>query len=263
MIGEPAERAPESYTLDGFLDGGVTLVQPRGGHRAGLDAALLQAVVPANAKGHAMDLGAGVGTVGFAVAARAPGLAVTCVERAGELIACAEMALRRPDNAAFASRVRLVHADVSERREAREERGLHDGTADFVLMNPPYDAPERVRPSPDISRRGAHIAEPGALSAWCRSAAGLLKPGGLLGLIHRPAALPDILAALNAAFGAIRVLPVHPSGDKPAGRIVVLARNASRGPLRLMHGLILHDAGGGWTEEADAILRGRAELDLG
>ncbi len=262
MIGEAAEPAPQPYTLDGFLDGSITLVQPRGGHRAGLDAALLQAVVPADASGHAMDLGAGVGTVGFAVAARAPALAVTCVERDGEFVACAQMALRRPENAAFAPRVRLVQADVGERREAREARGLRDGTADFILMNPPYDAPERVRPSPDMSRRGAHIAEPGALSAWCRSAAGLLKPGGLLGLIHRPAALPEIFAALNAAFGAISILPVHPGADKPAGRIVVLARKASRGPLRLMPGLILHETGGGWTEEAEAILRGRAELDL-
>ena len=35
------------HSVDAFLGGLLTLVQPRKGHRAGLDAALLQAIVPA------------------------------------------------------------------------------------------------------------------------------------------------------------------------------------------------------------------------
>ena len=255
-----AASASHPYSLDGFLDGAVTLVQPRSGHRAGLDAALLQALVPADASGHAIDFGAGVGTVGFAAAARAPALSVTCVENNPELVACARLALQRPENAAFASRVTVVEADVTDRREAREARGLLDGAANFVLMNPPYDQPERVRPSPDAGRRQAHLADRSARSAWIRSAAGLLQTGGLLGLIHRAAALPEILESVGAAFGDIRVIPVHPLADKPAGRILVRARKSHRGGLRLMPGLVLHNAHGGWTDEAEAILRGRTDL---
>ena len=255
-----AASALHPYTLDGFLDGAVTLVQPRSGHRAGLDAALLQALVPAQASGHAIDFGAGVGTVGFAAAARASALSVTCVEVNSELVACAKLALQMPENAAFASRVAIVEADVTGRREAREARGLVDGSANVVLMNPPYDQPEQVRPSPDAGRRRAHVADRSALSAWIRSAAGLLETGGLLGLIHRAAALPDVLDSLGAAFGDIRVTPVHPLADKPAVRIVVRARKSQRGGLRLMPGLVLHNAHGGWTDEAEAILRGRTDL---
>ncbi len=258
MNPEAAETASPTYTLDAFLGGAVALVQPRTGHRAGLDAALLQALVPGNASGAAVDLGAGVGTVGFAVAARAPALSVTCVENDPELVACARSALGRPENAGFAARVAVLEADVTDRRELRDRYG--DGTADFVLMNPPYDNAERVRLSPDAGRRSAHVAEPGGLAAWTASAARLLRPGGQLCLIHRAAALPDVLAALGTSFGDVRITPVHPRAEKPAGRILVVARKAGRGDLRLMPGLVLHAAGGGWTEAADAILRGRADL---
>lgn len=260
MTPQAAETTPGSRTLDGFLDGLVTLVQPRSGHRAGLDAALLQAVVPAQASGCAVDLGTGVGTVAFAVAARAPALSVVGVERDAGLIACAQEALRRPENSAFAPRVRVIEADVTERREARARAGLADGSADFVLMNPPYDQPGRVRPSPDAHRRSAHLGEAGSLAAWCRTAAGLAKPGAVLGLIHRAAALADVLDALAGRFGEVRVLPVHPSQARSASRIVVRARRGSRAGLQIVPGLFLHDSAGGWTRQADAILRGRAEL---
>lgn len=255
-----ADLPSSDYSLDGFLDGSVMLVQPRRGHRAGLDAALLQALVPADASGHAIDLGAGVGTVGFAAAARAQALLVTGVENDPELVACAKAALERSENAGFASRVRVVEADVTKLGEARQTSGLAYGTADFVLMNPPFDQPQRVTPSPDAGRRRAHLAEASALSAWMRSAAGLLKPGGQLGLIHRAAALPEVLRALASAFGDVTVIPVHPFAAKPARRILVQARKSGRGDLRLMPAVVLHNAAGGWTPEADAILRGTADL---
>jgi tRNA1(Val) A37 N6-methylase TrmN6 len=255
-----AEPNAPPRTLDAFLGGLVTLVQPRTGHRAGLDAALLQAAIPADAAGQAVDLGTGSGAVAFAAAARATALAVTGVERDAELVDCALEALGRPENGVFAPRVRIVLADIAAGRQAREAAGLPDGSADWVLMNPPFDAPGRVRESPDAARRAAHVANDSALLAWCRAAAGLLRPGGTLALIHRASALPQILAALTGRFGEIRILPAHPAREAPASRIVVRAVRGSRGGLRIEPGLVLHRADGGWTEEAEAILRGRAAL---
>jgi tRNA1(Val) A37 N6-methylase TrmN6 len=249
--------APEalSRTVDGFLGGLVTLVQPERGHRAGLDAALLQALVPADAAGQAVDLGAGVGTVAFCVAVRAPALAVIGVERDPELLACARAALQMPENADFAGRVTMVEADIVAMRRALPER-----SAAWVLMNPPYDTAGRVRQSPDPRRRAAHLGGAGLLAEWCRTAAALLKPGGHLALIHRAAALPAVLAALSGRFGGVRLMPVHPGEGAPATRILVRARRASRVPLELAPGIILHQDGGAWTRQADAILRGDADL---
>ncbi len=253
---------PVDHSVDAFLGGLLTLVQPRKGHRAGLDAALLQAIVPAEAAGHAVDLGAGVGTVAFSLAARAGALHVTAVERDSKLLAAAQAALARPENSGFSARVRLVEADVTARREFRERLGLADHSADWVLMNPPFDAPGRARPSPDEARRAAHMAEPGSLGAWCRTAAGLLRPTGVLGLIHRAQALHEIFEALAGRFGDVRVLSVHPTKDAPAARILVRAVAGSRAGLQVMPGLVLHRAGGAWTDEAEAILRGRASLSF-
>jgi tRNA1(Val) A37 N6-methylase TrmN6 len=258
------KRAPavEAQSVNAFLGGLVSLVQPLTGHRAGLDAALLQALVPAAATGQAIDLGAGVGTVAFALAARAPALAVTGIERDPALVALGLQALQLPENAGFAARVRLIEADATARRVLHDRFELIDNAADWVLMNPPFDTTGRVRESPNERRRGAHVAPPGLLDSWCRTAAALLKPGGFLGLIHRAESLPEILPALAGRFGDIRVLPVHASGDAAAIRILVRARRGSRARLSLVPGLVLHQPDGGWTAEADAILRGRAELHL-
>lgn len=237
-------------------------MQPRAGHRAGLDAALLQALVEPDAEGVAIDLGAGVGTVALSLAARAPGMRAIGVEREPALVACAQAALDAPGNAGVAERVRFVQADVALGGEARRQSGLADATADMVLMNPPFDTPATVRASPDPGRRSAHVAPAGSLEDWTRSAAGLLRPAGSLGLIHRAAALPAILAALERRFGDVRIRPVHATAAEPAIRVLVRATKGSRAGMRLLPGLVLHRPDRAWTQEADAILRGRTHIAM-
>ena len=67
-------------TEDAVLGGRLILRQPRRGHRVGHDAILLAAAVSALAGDQAVDLGAGVGAAGLALARRVEGLAVTLVE---------------------------------------------------------------------------------------------------------------------------------------------------------------------------------------
>jgi len=88
----------------------------------------------------------------------------------------------------------------------------------------------------------------------------LLKPGGTLALIHRAQALAEVLAVLTPRFGAIRVLPVHPKAGEKAARILITAGRGRRTPLSIAPPLVLHENSGAWTAEADAVLRGAAEL---
>ncbi len=262
MKPEPETKFDEEHTVDAFLGGLVTLVQPRKGHRAGLDAALLQALVPHDSTGYAIDLGAGVGTVAFCLAARAPALSVIGVERDPGLVACGLEALTRPENVAFAGRVRLVAADVTDLRGLRDRIALPRETMEWVLMNPPFAPKGRVSQSPDALRRDAHVASEGLLASWSATAAALLEPGGALGLLHRADALPEVLDALSRHYGGICIWPVHPSEAAAASRILVTARRGSRAPSRIMPGLVLHQEAGAWTPRADAILRGLAELGI-
>src|SRR5262245_18296784 len=85
----PGERHG-ACTDDAILGGRLKLRQKRRGHRVGHDAVLLAAVAGAEAGEHAVDLGAGIGAAGLALAIRVPGITVTLVEIDAELAGLAE-----------------------------------------------------------------------------------------------------------------------------------------------------------------------------
>ena len=253
-----AADAAGDLTDDAVLGGRLRLCQPRRGHRIGHDAILLAAATEAAAGEHAVDLGAGVGGAGLALAARVPGVIVTLVEIDAALAALAADNARRNG---LADRVRAVALDVSAPARAYAAAGLAAGSADRVLMNPPFHDPGRHRVSPDPRRRRAHAA-PAALAAWIDRAARLLRPRGALSLIWRADGLAELLAALAGGFGAITVLPVHPKPDAAAIRVLVRGEKGSRRPLAIRPGLVLNDAAGRPTQAAEAVLRDGASLPL-
>jgi tRNA1(Val) A37 N6-methylase TrmN6 len=246
-------------TQDAMLGGALRLRQPRRGHRVGHDAVLLAAACPARSGERVVDLGAGVGAAGLAVAARVGGVAVTLVEIDPALAALAGENARLNG---LAARVRSISLDAAAPARAFAAAGLMPDQADRVLMNPPFNDPARQAGSPDRRRRLAHAAPREALGPWIRTAARLLRPNGTLALIFRADGLFDLGQALAAGFGAVTVLPVYPKPDQPAVRVLVRATKASRAPLALWPGLVLNDAGGRPTPEAEAVLRAGATLPL-
>jgi tRNA1(Val) A37 N6-methylase TrmN6 len=255
MSAEPSGAVTE----DAVLGGALRLRQPRRGHRVGHDAILLAAACPAQAGEHVVDLGAGVGAAGLALAARARDIAVTLVEIDPDLAALAA------DNAALngmAARVRSIVLDAAAPARAFAAARLAPESVARVLMNPPFNDPVRQKTSPDRRRRLAHAAPREALTAWIRTAARLLRPRGTLTVIFRADGLVDLGRALDSVFGAVAVLPVYPKPDEPAIRILVRATKASRAPLALLPGLVLSDAGGHPTPQAEAVLRAGAILPL-
>src|SRR6516164_6698643 len=104
--------AADPTSEDALLGGRLVLRQPLRGHRFGHDAVLLAAATPARTGEHAIDLGAGVGAAGLALARRVEGLAITLIELDPNLAALArENAARN----ALANRVRAVCLDVAAR----------------------------------------------------------------------------------------------------------------------------------------------------
>ena len=151
---------------------------------------------------------------------------------------------------------------MRRRRRAFAAAGLAPESVARVLMNPPFNDPVRQQTSPDRRRRLAHAAPPAALNAWIRTAARLLRPRGTLTLIFRADGLLELGRALDSVFGALAVMPVYPKPDEPAIRILVRATKGSRAPLALLPGLVLNDAGGHPTPQAEAVLRAGATLPL-
>src|SRR4051794_26779328 len=187
MRGEP--HAPE-LTDDAVLGGRLRLKQPAKGHRFGHDAILLAAACPARPGEQVVDLGAGVGAAGLALAARVAGAQVTLVELDSSLVALAAENAHRNQ---FAARVRAVAIDVAAPARAFAAVGLVPESVERVLMNPPFNDLSRQRASPDRSRRLAHMAPATLLRAWTSTAARLLRPRGTLSLIWRADGLADVL----------------------------------------------------------------------
>ena len=253
-----AQRTPLKTSEDAVLGGRLVLRQPLHGHRVGHDAILLAAATSAQAGEHAVDLGAGVGAAGLALARRVAGVAVTLIEIDPAL---ASLARDNAERNALAASVRAVCLDVGAPAAAFAAAGLAAEAADCVMINPPFNA--LTNPSPDGSRRLAHAASHGALRQWVRTASRLLRPAGALTLIWRADSVAEVLAVLATGFGAVALLPIYPKPGAPAIRVLARAVKASRAPLTLLPGLLLADARGKPTEEAEAVLRGGAALPMG
>ncbi|MGB6535910.1 MAG: methyltransferase [Xanthobacteraceae bacterium] len=253
-----APNAQFETSEDAVLGGRLVLRQPVSGHRVGHDAILLAAATPARGGEHAVDLGAGIGAAGLALARRVAGLAVTLVEIDPALAALAH---ENAERNGLAARARAVCLDVAASGSAFADAGLAAGTADCVLMNPPFHGLQN--PSPQASRRLAHAAAENALPHWMHAALRLLRASGTLTLIWRGDGLAEVLAALAGGFGAVTLLPIYGRPGRPAIRVLARAVKSSRAPLTLLPGLLLADAQGKPTSAAEMVLRDAAELPMG
>jgi tRNA1(Val) A37 N6-methylase TrmN6 len=254
-----AEIATEAYSDDHVLGGRLLLRQPRRGHRVGHDAILLAASTPAQPGDVVVDLGAGVGAAGLALARRVAGVSVTLVEIDPSLAALAGANAERNG---LAGRVKCLTLDVAAPVHVFAAAGLSPGSTDRVLMNPPFHDASRERTSPDRRRRLAHSAPTGTLSIWIEAAARLLRSRGTLSLIWRAAALGEVLSAMSPLFGAVAVLPVYGQPGQVAIRVLVCGVRGSSAPLELLPGLTLNDGSGRPTQESEAVLREIAPLVL-
>lgn len=244
-----------SVTDDAFLGGQLGILQPREGYRAGLDAVMLAAsvTVPEEQRFRLVDLGAGVGTAGLCVAARCPSAEVVLIEREPAL---AELARENVVRNGLGARVAVVEADVADLRAGDlAAAGLADGSSDHVIANPPYHAEGAGTPAAHALKAAAHAMPEAGLEAWCRAAARLARPGGRVGIIHRAAALPELLKALDGRFGGLTASPILAHAGEPAIRVLVEGVKGSRAPFRLAAGFVIHDSDDRFTPGAEGVLR--------
>jgi len=243
------------WTEDAFLGGRLRLRQPRTGHRAGHDAALLAAATAATAGDRVVDFGAGIGAAGLVLASRVEGLDLVLVE-----IDPALAELARHNAAANGLAARVVVLDVTSTAEAFAQAGLAADSVDVLLMNPPFNDAGRHRVSPDVARASAHVATPETLDAWVHAARRGLKSEGTLTLIWRADGISAVLAALARGFGGLEILPVHGEAAKPAIRVLVRAVKGGRAPVRIYQGLMLNNESTVPNPVAAEILAGKRVL---
>ena len=231
-----------------FLGGRVRVEQPQTGFRSGLDAVMLAAAIPARAGEMALELGSGSGTASLCLAARVPHLDIAGVEIVPDLAA---LAGRNARVNGVAAGVTFTNADVftlppNLRREF-----------DHVLVNPPFHGEGQTPPDPGRARA---LKDDGQLTDWLKLGLQRTVSGGYFTAILRADRLNEALAALPA--GGINIYPLWPRAGEAAKRVILQVRKGSASPCALLQGLILHEASGAYTAEADAVLRCGAALAL-
>ncbi|HUZ73847.1 MAG TPA: methyltransferase [Stellaceae bacterium] len=244
--------ASPGFSDDTLLGGRVRLRQPEAGYRAAVDPVLLAAAVPAVSGDTVLDVGCGAGAAALCLAARVDGVRVTGIDTQRDLVRLAN------DNIVLngvSGRVGAMSGDL-----LRPPPRLEPGTFAHVMANPPHLARGQATPPPDPGKAAAHVEGEADLAAWVRFALTMVRPRGTVTFIHRAERLDMLLAQLAGRAGEIVLIPLWPGGDKPARRVIVRARKGVATPLRLLPGLVLHDAAGGFTAAAEAVLRHGAPL---
>jgi tRNA1(Val) A37 N6-methylase TrmN6 len=243
-------------TLDRLLGGRVLLSQPARGYRVAIDPVILAAAVPVPAGECVLDAGAGTGAAALCLAVRVPGCKVVGIELQGAL---QQIAVKNVAQNRLGERVEVLAGDLIHPPPRFAQEGF-----DHVMTNPPHLATQASSVPPLAERATAHVESTVPLAAWLQACLRMLKSGGTLTLIHRAERLGEVLTALGGSLGEIVVFPLWPGQGKPAKRVLIRGRKGSRAPLALMHGLVLHEADGGFTPAAEAALRhGQALMLLG
>ena len=236
-------------TEDRFLGGRVVVRQLKSGFRAGLDAVMLAAAIPAHAGDKVLELGTGSGTASLCLARRVPGCSVSGVEIDAELVTLAN------ENAAangLGDRVMFAGADVLYLpRELRRD-------FTHIFCNPPFhDEDGQMSP---IASRDRALRDTGRLGDWIEIGFKRTISGGTFTVILRADRMGEALVRLPER--GVTIFPLWPRAGGPAKRVILQARKGSRAESVFSPGLVLHETDGRYTREADAVLRNGGALSI-
>jgi tRNA1(Val) A37 N6-methylase TrmN6 len=143
----------------------------------------------------------------------------------------------------FDDRLWFDRADIFELPAPLKREFAH------VFCNPPFHDGES---SPDAVRDRA-LRDDGRLGDWLTTGMRRTKTGGTFTAIVRADRLSETLSHLPTR--GVSVLPLWPRAGIAAKRVIVQCLKGSGAAQALLPGLVLHEAGGGYTAAAEAVLR--------
>src|SRR5439155_13774191 len=182
-----------------------------------------------------LEGGTGAGATLLCLASRVPDLQAMGVDRDPGLVSLARQ------NAAANGwpGLRFIAADLAALPET--------GTFNHACANPPYHPPAGTA-SPDAAREAAKRGQLGAVQLWATALAQRLRPRGTLTFIVPAAMLPACAQAFaSSGCPPSAMLPLWPKAGRAAKLVLVRGVKGVKAPFRVMPGLVLHAAAGGFT----------------
>lgn len=247
----------QTPTRDAFLGGRLIVSQPGHGFRAGLDSVILGASVSRESR-TLLDLGAGSGVAGLVALANSPELSAVLVDRDAEALALARGNIAENG---VDGRASVLGIDVTAKGAVRTAAGLASEHFTTVIANPPFFESDKGTLARHAGRASARHMAGESLDVWVKTAATHAAPGGEIIFVHVAQALPDLLAAFDARFGALTILPLSPRKGQESTRILIRGIKGSKAPLRLLSARALHEeAGREFSREFEGIFRGTGRL---
>lgn len=228
----------------------VRLLQmAEGGFRTSLDSVMLAAACPAKAGDHVLDMGCGVGGASFCLLYRVTDITLTGVEWEQTYLDLAKQNAVLNDAENKAS---FVLSDIREYQV--------DGTKpiyDHVMVNPPFSeaGTHTISPDPIKAKALGHVDDDLSLDDWINAAHRLVKSKGSFTIIYPTAGTDKIIRAMGKKFGAVEIIPLWPRVGVDSKRVIIRAIKDRQTPSCIRAGIVLHEADGSYTKEADAILR--------
>lgn len=246
-------------STDRLLGGRVVLRQPEDGYRTAIDPVLLAAAVSLEPGERVLDAGCGTGAASLCLAARVPGAEITGIDAEPEFIALARES---------------VELNAFRPPPVFEVGDLQDYEAvapfDHVMTNPPYRTSDSGHPPAHPLKLTANVEGALNLGQWIDACFRHLRPGGRFTMIHSRDRLDEVRALIAPLVLTAVIHPLWPKRRRKGCKRFVLqaltvdplSSSLDRGGVHMAEGLVLHQADGAYTEEADAILKSGAGFNF-
>ena len=240
---QPAE------SINGLFRNKVRVIQSVRGYRVSEDALILTWFVRPQAGELILDAGTGCGVIAFGLAAREPSVFVVGLEIQQ---AVADRARRGVLLNSLESSVTIMQGDVRYSDAFFRSRQF-----DAIVCNPPYHEPGRGRISLQEEKAVSRHQLMMPLNDLFRVSRTLLKPEGRLSLIYPAPAADRIREGMKeAGFKPARMLWIHPYERVDPCLLCVEARLEPWAQQTKELALVLYDAPGRRTRDAETILAG-------
>ncbi len=233
----------DSISLRGA--GTVQITQRRIGHRFTLDSILLADFCRIKTRDKILESGAGSGVISILLGKKFPQTSITAVELQS---AEARLAAGNISDNRLEGRITLITQDI---RKLKNE--LAPGSFDVIVANPPFTKTGAGRKSPVHERQAARHDRYGDINAWLDLGV-FLRNRGRYFLIFASDRLSELVFLLRKRnLEPKRMRLVHPHKDKPASLVLIEAVRSAGTGLEVLPPLIVHEQGGGYSEEVREI----------
>ncbi|MGQ9629928.1 MAG: tRNA1(Val) (adenine(37)-N6)-methyltransferase [bacterium] len=233
----------EDEEINDLLPAGLKIIQSKRGFRFGMDAVLLANFLDIRG-GSAIDLGTGNGVIPLILSQITEADPIYGIEIREDEV---ERARKNVLLNHLQDRIKIVWGDLRSIRDV-----FPPASFDFATCNPPYeggDVPLSHRKGPKIPAKHEIFC---TLEDAVGAAAYLLREGGKVGLVYRPARLVQLLSTLRAhRLEPKRILFVHPRWETEAKLVLVEGTKGGRPGLKALPPLFAHEEGGKFTPELE------------